>query len=85
MAELWSKHRPLATEVANEIIQLQQKLTGRSLNKKQLIERMVHAFNGDPEHGCMGRSAVARLERAFKQADEHGLDLPRLKHIVSKV
>jgi len=85
VGELWSKHRQLATEVANEIIQLQQKLTGQVLNKERLLEGMVHAFNGDPEHGCMGRSAPARLERALKLADEHGLDLPRLKQIAGKI
>ena len=85
VGELWSRHRQLATEVANEIIRLQEKLTGQVLNNRQLIEGMVHAFNGDPEHGCMGRNAPARLERALKQADEHGLDLPRLKTIASKV
>ena len=62
VGELWSKHRQLATEVANEIIQLQQKLTGQTLNKERLLEGMVHALNGDPEHGCMGRSAPARLD-----------------------
>jgi ketopantoate reductase len=83
VGELWSDHREVATQVANEIIQLQQKLTGQSLDAEQLIEAMVNAFNGDPEHGCMGRSATARLERALMLADEHGLDLPRLKQIAS--
>jgi hypothetical protein len=85
VGELWSKHQQLATEVADEIIQLQEKLTGQSLNKEQLLEGMVHAFNGDPEHGCMGRSAPARLQRALRQADEQGLDLPRLKQIAGKI
>lgn len=85
VGELWSKHQDIATEVANEIILLQEKLTGQSLHNEQLVEAMVHAFNGDLEHGCMGRSAPARLERALKLADEHGLDLPRLKQIASKV
>ncbi len=85
VGELWSEHRQLATEVANEIIQLQERMTGQSLNKEQLLEGMVHAFDGDPEHGCMGRSAPARLERALQLADEQGLDLPMLKEIASKV
>jgi len=85
VGELWSEHREAATQVANEIIQLQQKLTGQALDAEQLIEGMVNAFNGDPEHGCMGRSAPARLERALMLADEHDLDLPRLKKIASKV
>jgi len=85
VGELWSDQREVATQVANEIIQLQQKLTGQSLDAEQLIEGMVNAFNGDPEHGCMGRSAPARLERALMLADGHGLDLPKLKKIASKV
>jgi ketopantoate reductase len=85
VGELWSKHQEVATQVANEIIQLQQKLTGQSLNQNQLIEGMVHAFNGDLEHGCMGRSAPVRLERALKLAHEHDLELPRLKKIASKI
>jgi hypothetical protein len=85
VGELWSEHREVATQVANEIILLQQKLTGQSLDAEQLIGAMVNAFNGDPEHGCMGRSAPARLERALMLADEHGLDLPGLKQIASKV
>jgi hypothetical protein len=85
VGELWSDHREVATQVANEIIQLQQKMTGQSLDTEQLIGGMVNAFNGDPEHGCMGRSAPARLERALMLANEHGLDLPRLKQIASKV
>ena len=44
---------------------------------------VVRAINGDPEHGCTGRSAEARLERTRKLADEHGLDLSRLKQIAS--
>jgi len=42
---------------------------------------MVNAFNGDPEHGCMGRSAPARLERALGLAKEHGLQLETLTGI----
>ncbi len=83
VGEFWSKHQDVATEVANEIILLQEKLTGQSLHNEQFIEAMVHAFNGDLEHGCMGRSAPDRLKRTLKQAEEHGLDLPRLKQIAS--
>lgn len=83
VGELWSRHRYIATEVATEIIQLQQKLAGQPLDAGRLIEGMVQAFDGDPGHACMGRSAPARLERALKLADEHGLYLPGLKKIAS--
>ncbi|UCB55440.1 MAG: hypothetical protein JSW45_02615 [Thiotrichales bacterium] len=83
VGELWSRHQDIAAAVAGEIIQLQEKLTGRAFDSTRLVEAMVHAFEGDPEHGCRGRSAAARLERALKLADQHGLDLPQLKHIAS--
>ncbi len=85
VGELWSDHQDLAREVAGEVIQLQQKLTGQMLDAEDLIDGMVHAFNGDLEHGCMGRSASARLERALKLAQEHGLELPKLKQIAAAI
>ena len=81
VGELWEQHQSVAREVAGEIIGLQQKLTGQSLDAEALINSMVEAFHGDLQHGCMGRSAPARLERALKLADEHGLELNKLKQI----
>ncbi len=85
VGELWSQHQAVAREVAGEIISLQEKLSGQSLDAEALINGMVDAFNGDLEHGCMGRSAPARLERALKLADEHGLELSKLKQIAQKI
>jgi ketopantoate reductase len=65
VGELWMDNREVATQVANEVIQLQEKLTGTELDADALIEGMVEAFKGDLEHGCMGRSAPVRLERAL--------------------
>jgi len=83
VAELWSQHQDVAISVANEIIQLQQKLASKSFDSDRLVEAMVLAFDGDPEHECTGRRAADRLERALELADERGLDLPQLKHIAS--
>ena len=83
VGELWSKHRDIATDVAGEVIQLQQALTGEEFDKARLLDGMVRAINGDPGHACMGRTAPARLARALSLADEHGLDLPRLRQIAS--
>ncbi|MGD8933147.1 MAG: hypothetical protein PVF35_00095 [Gammaproteobacteria bacterium] len=83
VGELWSRHREFATEVANEIISLQEQLAGQQLDRSQLIDGMVRAFNGDLEHKCMGRSAAARLQRALELADKYALDLPRLKEVAS--
>ena len=84
VSELWSKHQELAREVATEIILLQEKLTGKGFDSDKLIEAMLFAFNGDPDHGCMGRSAPARLERALMLAEQHNLELPALKKIAKQ-
>ena len=39
---------------------------------------MVAAFLADPDHGCTGRSAPARLARAIAHADRAGLAVPEL-------
>ncbi len=79
--DLWFKNEPLAREVANEVIDIQQWLTGHQFDREKLIEGMVEAIEGDLQHKNMGRSAPARLARALEQADEAGLAVPRLRAI----
>jgi len=79
--ELWLKHNDLACAVAGDVLDIQEHLTGEELDRTALIEGMLRAFDGDPEHGCMGRSAPARLERALGIADEAGLKVPTLRRI----
>ena len=81
VGELWANHREVATAAANEVIELQQALTGQQFDAAALIEGMVNAFNGDLNHQCMGRSAPGRLARALDLAEKNGLDLPTLKSI----
>ncbi len=83
VGELWSQHQEFARDVAGEIIAVQEKLTGRSLDSKALIEGMVTAFNGDPEHKCMGRSAPARLKRALELAKRFSVEVPVLQDIIN--
>jgi len=45
------------------------------------LQGTLEAFDGDPDHGCMGRSAPARLARALQQADASGLEVPELRKI----
>jgi ketopantoate reductase len=84
VGELWAEHREFATAVANEIIDIQEYLTGTTLPREKLIDGMVEAFNGDRDHKCMGRSAPARLARALALAAEAGIDTPTLKEIAAK-
>ena len=81
VGELWSGHQDLAEAVANDVMDIQFKFIGKELAREQLVAAMVLAFNGDPQHKCLGRSAPARLERAIAQADAFGLAVPRLRAI----
>ena len=83
VGELWSQHRDAARAIAGEVIQLQEKLALQTLDPEALITSMVKAFEGDPEHKCMGRSAPARLQRALELADNFELGLPRLRGIAT--
>lgn len=84
VSELWSQHRRLAEEIAREVIQIQARITQQPLDEKALIAGMLEAFEGDPQHQCMGRSAPARLQRALEQAQELGVQTPRLAAIAAK-
>ncbi|MEW6764749.1 MAG: hypothetical protein AB1344_03025 [Pseudomonadota bacterium] len=79
--ELWRDHEALTREVANEVIDLQEWLTGQTFERESLIQGMLEGFHGDPAHKCMGRSAPARLARAISLADEAGLRVPKLRSI----
>lgn len=81
VGELWEQHQTLATGIANEVMDIQQALTGTTLPRAELINGMVEAFRGDLEHKCMGRSAPARLQRAIRMADTYGLAVPRMREI----
>ncbi len=83
VSELWANHRELAEAIAREVIRIQESLTGQSFDADALIQGMLNAFEGDPEHKCMGRSAPERLARAIRQADAAGLDVPRLREIAA--
>ena len=84
VSELWDRHRELAEAVAREVVEIQSSLVGKPLSADELIKAMLVAFDGDPEHRCMGRSAPARLSRALQQADAAGLAVPRLREIASQ-
>lgn len=80
---LWKTHESLAREVANEVIDLQEWLTGQTFERETLIQGMLAGFEGAPTHNCMGRSAPARLERALHMSQQAGFAAPRLHMIAS--
>ena len=84
VGELWQQHESLARGVANDVIDIQEALTGATFDREALIQAMLAAFNGDLQHKCMGRSAPARLQRALAHAEQHGLAVPTLRAIASE-
>jgi len=83
VAELWAQHETFARQVAHEVMDIQDALTGTQLDRDALLAGMLEAFNGDPAHGCTGRSAPARLTRALRHADELQLAVPTLRTLAS--
>ena len=82
VSELWGNHRDLAEAVFDDVLNIQEYLVGKTLDKEKLKAAMQEAFEGDPDHQCMGRSAPQRLERALDIADKAGLSVPALRSLV---
>ena len=81
VAQLWAQHETFARQVANEVMDIQDALTGVAHDRGKLIAGILEAFDGDPAHSCTGRSASARLARAIKHANEFGLAVPTLRSL----
>lgn len=79
VSQLWAQHEAFARQVASEVMDIQDALTGTRHDRAALIAGMLEAFDGDPQHGCTGRSAPARLARAIGHANEFGLAVPTLR------
>lgn len=82
--ELWRDHHDLAADVAAEILALQAWRAGQVLPRHDLLAAMVEAFEGDPDHGCTGRSAPRRLARALGHAKEAALEVRTLSAIAER-
>ena len=80
-ATLWAQHHELALAIADEVIDVQQWLTGATFDRKRLIDCLIEGINGDLQHKCKGRSARGRLERLSAVADEAGLKIPRITKV----
>ncbi|MEO1939784.1 hypothetical protein [Candidatus Thioglobus sp.] len=79
--DLRNNHLALMRDVSKDVLTLQAQLTGQSFDENQLEQGMIKAFEGDLKHGCMGRSAPSRLDRALDQANEFNLEVPTLQKI----
>lgn len=83
VADLEEHHLNLMHEVASDVLDIQDWLTNKKNDRSRLLAGLSKAFAGDPEHGCQGRSAPARLQRALGFASEANLEVTKLQEIAS--
>ncbi|MCG6871212.1 MAG: hypothetical protein LJE84_02885 [Gammaproteobacteria bacterium] len=81
VAGLWQQHRELALEVAGEVLDVQAALVDMPLDRQALLDGFAAAISADPEHGCRGRSAPARLKRTLSHAQQAGVAVPALQRL----
>ncbi|MDH5631482.1 MAG: NAD(P)-binding domain-containing protein [Gammaproteobacteria bacterium] len=84
VSELWRDHEKFTRKIAGDVMDIQDWLMNTKMDREALIKGMLKAFDGDPDHKCMGRSAPARLARALETADEAGLAVHKLREIASQ-
>ena len=80
---LWENNRELALKVIDDVLTIQNHLTGQEHDRERLVEAVVEAINGDLAHQCMGRSAPARLARALAYARKNHFQVNELERISS--
>lgn len=86
VANLWDNHQDFARSVSADIARIQSHLlAGKKLDHERLIEAMIVAFEGDPDHQCMGRSAPIRLQRALSIAKLAKIEVPVLQEIAESL
>jgi hypothetical protein len=78
---LWQKHQKLALDVADDVIDVQEFVTGKTFSRDRLREGLVAGIKGDPNHRCRGRAAPGRLTRVVKIADEADLQISMIRDI----
>jgi hypothetical protein len=84
-AGLWTRHQELALAIADEVIDVQEWLSGTSFDRQRLIDGLIEGINGDLQHKCKGRSAQGRLERVIATADKAGLEIPGIRQIQTRI
>lgn len=85
VSELWEFNSILMNRVFDDVLDIQQALSGVNFYRDQLLNAVLNAFEGDPQHACMGRSAAQRLQRALQIAQQFNLQVPELKRIQQQI
>ena len=79
--QLENEHADVMHAVAQDVLDIQDWLTQTLNNRERLMDGLTEAIKGDLQHGCMGRSAPARLKRALEFADRANLSVKKLRDI----
>jgi len=85
VGNLWLQHQSLAREIAEEVILIQESLTGQTFSHEKIINGMVEGIEDCPHRYCLGRSALSRLKRALIHAEQANLKTPKLKEIAENL
>jgi ketopantoate reductase len=78
---LLTDHRALVDELVHELVLVQSHLAETTLDEPSLRAGLVRAFEADPDHKTMGRTAPDRLARVRAHAAAAGIETPRLDAI----
>jgi len=85
VGDLWKLHQPLAREIAEEVILIQESLIGQNLSHEKLINGMVEGIEDCPNRFCLGRSASLRLKRVLGYAEYANLKTQKLVEIAESL
>ncbi len=83
--QLVENYSELMSEVVEDLILLQEKLTQYTFDHDKIMERFVTACYSDPNHNCVGRNAKARLKRVISLAKQYHLTMPTVSDIAAQV
>lgn len=81
IGKLIQEHTMLVSAVFDDVLALQESLTGQSFDHTQMWEEVRQIFTAFPEQVAQGRSARERLQRAIHVAGEFGIAVPQLRSI----
>ncbi len=81
VGDLWPGHQELVYDIANDVLDIQQWLTGKTFDRDKLISAMIKVFEHVPGHNCKGRVAIERLERTLAYAKKAEINTDMLYRI----
>ncbi|MDY6824718.1 MAG: hypothetical protein SWH68_13120 [Thermodesulfobacteriota bacterium] len=82
--ELWLRHRELAMNVANDIMDLLDVVTPHTCDREKMMTFLGDILIRVPDHQCRGRVAEDRLVRVIAHAGENSLQLSTLHWIAKR-